>query len=492
MDSSSSSYSQKSSAYLSLSELKTRIKSSFISLTARQIALRAIGFITINIVLARVLPVDTLGIFNIATAVISFFAFFSDVGLGASLIQKKDDINGEDIKTTFTIQQALVGALSLSIIVLAPVLASFYGLDENGVWLIRILGVCFFLTSLKVIPSVILERNLNFKPLVGVEILETLIFNGLLIGFTLMDFGLWSFTIASFLRSFIGVIAIYIIAPVKIGLGIDKVSAKGLLSFGIPFQLNSLLALAKDRLVPLVVAKIIGAPGVGYVTWAQSLSLLPLEIMNVVIRITFPAFSRLQHDRENLSKLVQKSLFITALLVYPILFGIGAILPFLVEFVVSDKWKPAVESFYLFAFSTYWAVISTTFTNTLNAIGQIKITLKLMAIWTILTWVLTPILSLAIGYQGVALSSFIISFSSVLTIIYIKKVLAVKVIEAIALPTICSVLMALFVYVFSFYFVREIFSLIIAILIGVISYAVLIFIFGKERIINNLKSLRNA
>ncbi len=480
------------SSYLSLSELKRRIKSSFISLTARQIALRAIGFLTINIILARVLPVDTLGVFNIATAVISFFAFFSDVGLGASLIQKKDEITSEDIKTTFTIQQALVAILSVIIIVAAPVLASFYNLDESGVWLIRILGVCFFLTSLKVVPSVMLERRLNFKPLVGVEILETLIFNGLLIALVFSNFGLWAFTIASFSRSFIGVIAIYIVAPVKVGIGIDRISAKGLLSFGVPFQLNSLLSLAKDRLVPLVVAKIIGSSGVGYVTWSQSLALLPLEIMNVVIRITFPAFSRLQEDKENLSRLVEKSLFITALLVYPILFGIGAILPSLVEYVVSQKWQPAVFSFYLFAFSTYWAVISTTFTNTLNAIGQIKVTLKLMVMWTALTWVLTPILSILVGYQGVALSSFLISFSSVLTIVYIKKFLAVKVLNAVVLPTLASALMGGLVYLFSAYFVREIFTLIIAILIGVLSYALLIFIFGKEKIIADVKSLKNA
>lgn len=479
-------------SYLSLFELKRRIKSSFISLTARQIALRAIGFLTINIILARVLPVETLGIFNIATAVVSFFGFFSDVGLGASLIQKKDEITHKDVKTTFTIQQALVGVLSVIIIAAAPFLASFYGLNEDGVWLIRVLGVCFFLTSLKVIPSVMLERNLNFKPLVGVEILETLIFNGLLITLVFLQFGLWSFTIASFSRSFLGVVAIYIVAPVKVGLGIDKIAARGLLSFGLPFQLNSLLALAKDRLVPLVVAKIIGVSGVGYVTWSQSLSLLPLEIMNVVIRITFPAFSRLQEDKENLSKLVEKSLFITALLVYPVLFGIGATLPSLVEFVVSDKWKPAIFSFYLFAFSTYWAVISTTFTNTLNAIGQIKITLKLMVMWTALTWILTPILSLVMGYQGVALSSFVISFSSVLTIIYIKKVLAIKVIEAVALPTISSLIMGILVFLFSTYFVRETFSLLIAIFIGVVSYGLLIFIFGKEKIINDIKSLKNA
>src|SRR3989344_7769238 len=135
------------SSSLSVTEIKKRVLSSFISLTARQVALRAFGFVSINIILAKILPVETLGIFNIATAVITFFAFFSDVGLAASLIQKKEEVTHEDIKTVFTIQQILVTVLCAVIIVSAPILGEFYHLNNDGIWLIRILGFSFFLTS---------------------------------------------------------------------------------------------------------------------------------------------------------------------------------------------------------------------------------------------------------------------------------------------------------------------------------------------------------
>ncbi len=476
---------------INLSQIKKRLKSAVVNLTARQIALRAIAFISINVVLARVLPVETLGIFNIATAVVSFFAFFSDVGLAASLIQKKDSVTFDDIKTTFTIQQGLVAILSILIILSAPMLGSFYNLDNDGIWLIRILGFGFFLTSLKVIPSVMLERQLNFSPLVLVEVIETLIFNAVLIAMVFLDYGIWSFSVASLARGFIGVVMIYILAPVKIGLGIEAVAAKNLLSFGVPFQLNSILALLKDRLVPLVIARMIGTAGVGYVTWAQALALLPLEIMNVIIRVTFPAFSRLQHDKQNLSKLVNESLFITSLLVYPILFGIAAILPSMVAFVVSPKWQPAVQSFYFFAFSTYWAVISTTFTNTLNAIGSIKITLKLMIMWTALTWILTPILTYQYGFVGVGLASFLISFTSVLTIIAIKKVLVVNVLDGIFLPTAASMVMSMIVYFYSDRFVRNWWGIVIAAALGGAIYIGIIYFFGRKRLLKSLQVLKH-
>lgn len=476
---------------LSISEIKKRVVSSFVNLTARQIALRAISFISLNVILAKVLPVETLGIFNIATAFVTFFAFFSDIGLAASLIQKKEEVTSEDIKTVFTIQQLLVATLSLAIIICAPLAGDFYKLNSDGVWLVRVLGISFLLSSLKVVPSVLLERQLKFQPLVVVEIVETLVFNGLLIFFVLRGQGIWSFSIAAFSRGVIGTSLLYILAPTRIGFAIQKAAAKNLLSFGIPYQLNSILALIKDRLVPLVIARMVGATGIGYITWAQAIAFLPLEIMNVVIRITFPAFSRMQEDKESLGKAVEKSLFITSLMVYPILFGLGAILPSAVLYIVSSKWQPAVASFYLFAFSTFWAVISTTLTNTLSSIGYIKTNLKLMVMWTVLTWILTPILVLIYGFIGVALASFIISFTSFITVILVKKILTIKILDAIFLPIIASVLMGVVVYVFSLVFVKDKLTLFVAIILGIGVYSALIFLLGKERVLNDLRKIRN-
>lgn len=475
---------------ITIEEIKKRIKKSFISLLARQIVLRVIGFITINIVLAKALPVETLGIFNIATGIITFFALFSDVGLAASLIQKKEDIKKEDISTTFTIQIIIVGVLSLIIFLLAPYFGSLYSLNNDGVWLIRVLGISFFLTSLKVIPSVLLERNLRFNPLVFVEVVETLVFNLLLIYLVYQGKGIWSFSIATVIKGIVGVVIIYSVAPIRLGIGIEKEAARKLLSFGLPFQANNLLALIKDRLVPLVIAWMVGATGIGYITWSQNLAVLPLELMNIITRITFPAFSRLQSDNQSLSQAVEKSLFVTALIVYPALFGIGAILPSLVTYVVSSKWQPAVNSFYLFAFSTYWAVMSVTFTNTLNAIGKIKTTLKLMVMWTVLTWVLTPILTLSLGFIGVALASFIISFSSVVTIILVKRILVVNILEAISIPTLASLVMGILVYFYGQFLVRDRLSLVSAILVGAIFYSLIIYTFAKDKILSDLKSLQ--
>lgn len=473
-------------------DIKQRVVKAFVSLTGRQIGLRLISFVTLNLILVKVLPLSTLGLFNIATGIVTFFAYFSDIGFAASLIQKKEAIDEHDIRTVFSIQTVLVGVLSLLIFLLAPLFANFYTLDDAGVFLVRILAVSFFLTSLKVLPIVKLERDLQFGPIVSVELVEAIVFNVLLIFGVYMGWGIWSFSWAALSRTVIGVTMIYTIAPIKLGLGFEKEVAKKLLNFGLPFQINSLLALLKDRLVPLVVAGIIGANGVALVTWAQNWALMPLEVMNIIIRISFPAFSRLQHDYDLLAKAVEKALFAGTVLVYPVLFGIGAILPWVVKYWVSSKVEAAIPMYYMFAGAYLWSVVSTILTNTFNAVGKIRVTLRLMIMWTVLEWVFTPILTIKYGYIGVGLASFIISFSSLFTVIIVKKLMKVKVWGSIWPALSASVLMSGVVYSFNTYLTRDSFGLVVSILVGVAVYIGTVLILAKDDFLEALRRLRGG
>lgn len=470
--------------------LKKKIIGGFLSLTFRKAVLLAVNYLTINIILARILPVSTIGVFNIANSILAFFTFFSDIGLAAALIQKKE-ITQEDIKTTFTIQEILAFLIALSVFTSAPLLGSFYNLDEQGMWLIRALAVSFFLVSLKVIPSVLLERDLRFRPLVTVEILESIVFNSLLIWLTYANFSIAAFSIAALSRSLTGVLAIFAIAPWKVSVGFSKTSIKTLLSFGLPFQLNSILALLKDRLVPLVIAKMVGSVGVGYITWSQSLAFLSLEAMNIMIRVTFPAFSRLQDEKKKLEETLEDSLFLTGLLLYPALFGLIAIAPSLIDYVVSAKWQPALPLIYLFSVGAFWATLSSPFTNFLNAIGKINITLKLMIMWTTLEWILSPILTIYFGYLGVGVASAIISVTSIIPVFIIKRIVDVEIIKNIWQPIAGASVMAIFAFFLAQSFVRSFPTLLIVIAVSVLFYFGLMTLLCRQRLFQLLFNFKN-
>src|SRR3989338_6754620 len=147
-----------------------------VALVSRTFIIQIISQI-VGLLLTIFLAPSEYGIFFIASSVIVFLSYFSDVGLAAALIQKKEPLTDDDLKTTFTIQQILVVSLVIIGFLLSGFVAQIYHLDQAGLYLYQALIIAFFLSSLKTIPSIILERNLQFQKLVIPEIIETLVFN---------------------------------------------------------------------------------------------------------------------------------------------------------------------------------------------------------------------------------------------------------------------------------------------------------------------------
>ena len=126
-----------------ISTIKSRSVKGVVALTARTFTLQIIGFIA-TFFLTLLLTPSIFGVYYVVSAVISFLGYFSDIGLAAALVQKKEELTKEDIQTTFTIQQLLVGAVVIVALVFSQQVANFYALDESGVWLFRALVISFF------------------------------------------------------------------------------------------------------------------------------------------------------------------------------------------------------------------------------------------------------------------------------------------------------------------------------------------------------------
>ena len=116
------------------------------ALVSRTFTIQVISFIS-NFLLTILLTPSAFGIFFVVSAAIAFLSYFSDVGLAAALIQKKDSITDNDLKTTFTIQQTLVVAVVLIALLLGSYIGSFYHLNKEGVLLFQALVISFFLSS---------------------------------------------------------------------------------------------------------------------------------------------------------------------------------------------------------------------------------------------------------------------------------------------------------------------------------------------------------
>ncbi len=461
------------------------------ALVSRTFIVRVVSLLS-SFLLTVFLSPSVFGIFYVVSAAIAFLAYFSDIGLAAALIQKKEPITDEELKTTFTIQQVLVVSIVILALLASKTIGSFYNLEKEGVLLFQALAIAFFLSSLKTIPSILLERNLRFEKLVIPEIVESLAFYGTILFFAVQDYGITSFTYGVLARGLSGVLAIYIISPWKIRLGFSKIVAQRLLSFGIPFQANSILALIKDDALTVYLGKILPLDQVGYIGFAQKIAFTPLRlIMDNIIRITFPSFARLQNERKLLAIGIEKSIFSVAFFIFPSFFGLVLLFPYLIHLIPKyEKWEGALISISFFAANAIFSSISTPLTNALNAIGKIKITLYFMIFWTVTTWVLTPLSIMFFGFNGVAYTSAVISMSAIIVIYVAKRYIEFDVIKTVRYPLLASTIMGICLYFMRSIITTNILNFVLVLIFGVIVYIGTMLVFAKSQIIQDLKLIK--
>jgi len=477
---------------LTTQDIKQRSVSGVVALVSRTFIIQIITFAS-TLALTIFLDPNTYGVFYLVSSVVNFLAYFSDIGLAAALIQKKEKLTKEDISTTFTIQQILVVSLIILLFLASPIIKSQYNIGPDGIFLLYAMGISFFLSSLKTIPSILLEREIKFNKLILPQILETLAFNGIAVFAAWKGLGINAFSFAVLGRGVVGLVAMYIVFPWVPVIGIYKNSLKSLLKFGLPYQANTFLAVLKDDGMTIILTKIIGTQGLGYLGWASKWAGLPLRIlMDNLTKVSFPAFARLQHDEVKLGRAVELNLKYLSLASLPILIGMGFIAYPMTGIIPRyAKWIPAIIPLYIYLYNSAWASISTSLTNLLNATGRIKTTFKLMMMWTGLTWLLFPIMAIKYGYLGVSYSIGIIATTSVITVILAKKAVAFSLIKALRTPLIASTLLLAFLVLLRGS-LNSIEGIIVVSVLSAILYALACFLLEGKQLIEEGLSLFKA
>lgn len=390
-------------------ELKRKSISGISILIKRQVAVRFVSFLA-NIALARLLAPQAFGVYAIVVFVVHFFSTFGDVGIGASLIQKKGELEKEELSSTFWLQQLMAWVVAGAAWLLAPLVLRLYpSLPPYGVWLIRAMALSFALSSLKTIPAILMERGLDFKRIALVDIAETAVFYGTAVLLALAGLDVWSFIIAALARSVSGAVLIYLLSGWTPSAVFRPSLLGGLVRFGLPYQGNTVLGFIKDAVTPLFIGAYAGAAAVGFVNWAKSFAMAPLMLSEAFGRVAFPAFSRIQADRDLLARAVDRSMRAITLVMFPVTALMMALGPELVRVVFTEKWLPALPAYYFYCTSPLVIGVALPMYSAILALGRSGIILKMMAGLLVLEWGLGVPLVLAFGFNGIAFSQPLIA-----------------------------------------------------------------------------------
>jgi PST family polysaccharide transporter len=356
----------------------------------------------ISTVLARILGPAVYGLIGMITVFTGFAAVFGDLALGAAIIQRKE-LEQRHLNSAFWTNLTMGALLTVLMVALAPVVAWFYDEPELQV-LSAVLAFKYVIDSLYVVQVAILNREMRFKTLAGVQIGSNAISGLAGLGMALYGMGPWSLIAQTIGASVVLLAVSWRWSQWKPSFSFDLMSCKELFAFSayvLGFDVVNYWARSLDQ---LLIGRFIGAVELGIYSRAYNLMLMPLmHVSKVVGRVMFPTLSAIQDDKLRVKRVYLKAISVIGLITFPMMTGLFAVSDHFVIALLGDKWADVIPLIRIFCLVGLIQSIDTTQGLIYFSQGKTGLYFATGLVWTSLV-ALAFVIGLHWGVIGVALS----------------------------------------------------------------------------------------
>ncbi|WP_163990468.1 oligosaccharide flippase family protein [Pyxidicoccus caerfyrddinensis] len=390
---------------VSTGEVKARALKGMFVLAARTAASQGLRVVS-ALFLSRLLFPSDYGLFGIVSYAASLGVFLGDLGLSAALVRQPHEPTRDETFTIFWCHQALTAVIVAAVCALAPQLTEGYALGEGAVPMVCALALGLFLSSLRVIPLMALERKLAFPVIARAELIENVVQVITTISLAALGFGAWALALGGLVRGAVGLVLVWWASPWRPHGAFRLDVLKRLLSFGLAFQLPPLVGAMVAGWVPLVVGGILGKEAVGLVNWAWALASTPMMLSIVLNRVAFPAYCRLQEDPAGFAEYLRTSLRRLSAVLLVAIPCVVLVLPVAVPLFFGERWVPAVALVQWFSLECVLTTLTGLLATAQNAGGRpwerLAVVVGVGAVkWGVGTWAIQRFGLAAIGPMGV-------------------------------------------------------------------------------------------
>jgi O-antigen/teichoic acid export membrane protein len=355
-------------------ELRSRVLRGLAWKGGSQVFLQ-VSRIVVALVLARLLAPHDYGIAGMVLVVSSLVLVFSDVALGAALVQRHE-LTEADRSTVFWTSLG-VGALctGAGVAVAGPV-ARFYG-EPSVAPLLAALSAGFVVNALATTQEALLVRELGFRRLELRMMGGTLA--GAVVGISLaaLGFGAWAIIGQQLALGVVSTALIWIASPWRPRFVFSLASLRDLGGFsGNVFGQRILFYLHRNA-DNLLVGRFVGAAALGTYALAYNVMLVPFSRLGGPVQeVLFPAFSRLQDDADRIAAIWIRATRLVGAVTVPALAGLVVVAPDFVHVVLGSRWHGVAPVLQILAWVGLLQSLQTINSNILQALDRTNLLLR--------------------------------------------------------------------------------------------------------------------
>ncbi|MCW2986140.1 MAG: flippase family protein, partial [Conexibacter sp.] len=324
------------------------------------------GRLVVAVLLARLLAPRDFGLAGMVLVFSSLVLVFSDLALGAALVQR-DKLTDHDRATAFWTSIGAGVLFTLIGLAAAGPLAAFYH-EPDVKPLLLVLSSTFLISSIATTHEALLVRDLQFRAV------ELRVMVGLLCGAAagvvtaLNGGGPWAIIAQQVTTALVTTILIVKRSPWRPTLRFSREALRDLGGFSGFVLGHRLLYYIHRNADNLLIGRFVGAAGLGVYGLAYNVMLIPFSrIAGPIQQVLFPAFSRMQDQPERIAALWIRATRLVGAISIPALCGLVVVAPDFVPVVFGDRWHEAVPLIQILAWVGLLQSLQTLNTEILQA-----------------------------------------------------------------------------------------------------------------------------
>ena len=325
-----------------MGKFKNQLFSGVLWTAFQTIVNRGFKFI-IKLILARVLFPEDYGIIGMAAVFTSVVSVFSELGMGAALIQKKkESLTNTHYHTAFW--TGLVWGLLIYLVIIFGIgpLASWFYNEPILERVIPFLSLGVLVSPISLVHYAKLTRNLEFKKIAVISNIGNITAGILALIVAFQGGGVWSLVVNNVASSVI-ILPLFFYSTKWIPLRrFSRKAFKDIFGFGVYTMGTTVLIKVATQLDYLIVGKLLGAKILGIYTLAFLLtSTVKAQILQIASNVLYPLFSEMQDDLSGLKSKYLKVQRMNSFVIIPLMFFVISFADQLIALGFGDKWEGA-------------------------------------------------------------------------------------------------------------------------------------------------------
>lgn len=300
--------------------------------------------VLVLIALGRLLAPAEIGIVAKAMTVLVFINVIRDLGLGSALVQHKQPTRAH-IRTAFTVGFTMSCALAAVLALAATPIAAAYRSPAIAPML-RWLAVMVVIRGLATVAFQLSKRALDFRTIALSDALGYTVGALSSVVFAALGLGPWSLIYGYLLETALSTAWIVRKHVSSLRLGFDGAAFRELFRYGAGETVQTIASVVATQGDYVVIGRQLGDAPLGFYQRAYELVRFPATTFSSVVgSVLFPAFARLQDDREELARAFRRVLFATALVLLPASAVLIVLAEEVIFVVLGPQWAGAVLPF---------------------------------------------------------------------------------------------------------------------------------------------------